>query len=252
VKWTPSIKSLYPFALAEGEGIGTAYEYVAKARVLDGLISRVSTVGRRPRIVVAGLPQKYGTSLDFAILAQQMGAETVIVDERPSALERARNAIESLQRTGALPGLHPEFRQVSLSALAEVGTCDAVLSSEVLQRVEPPLRRDWVMALRGLASTGALFVPNADNRAHLDISGLPGVTRSEMHALFADARLAYVDMPPFPPGITRNPEQRQKASSGAMEAMAMRVLDAYCYAERLVPDPLKKRVAHIVCAVWGV
>jgi hypothetical protein len=60
-----------------------------------------------------------------------------------------------------------------------------------------------------------------------------------------------VDMPPFPPGISRSPEQRARASTGFAESVAMGLLDAYCAGERLVPPALKRRVAHIVCAIWG-
>jgi hypothetical protein len=57
-------------------------------------------------------------------------------------------------------------------------------------------------------------------------------------------------MPPFPPGITRSPDQRQKASSGMFEAVAMAGLQAYCEAERFVPGRLASKVAHIVYARW--
>ena len=38
-----SIKSLYPLALAEGEGVGTAYEYFAKRLILGRWLESAET-----------------------------------------------------------------------------------------------------------------------------------------------------------------------------------------------------------------
>ena len=76
---THSIKELYTYALAEGEGVGTAYEYFAKRLVLNRWLSSLSIP---KRILIAGLPEKYGCSFDFWLLAKEWQAELVIVDER--------------------------------------------------------------------------------------------------------------------------------------------------------------------------
>jgi hypothetical protein len=246
-----SIQALYPYALAEGEGVGTAYEYVAKARFLRPAIEGLAKRGDTARLLVAGLPEKYGTSLDFAILADRLGAEIEIADERAAALDRARSAIEASRRSGKLSRLRVRFRQAdSLERVAD-GRHDAVFSCEVLQRVPLDGREAFANALRAAAPIGAVFVPNAENASHLKISGLGGLALSELHDLFRGARVTYVDMPPFPPGIARTAEQRAKASTGLAEGVAMRLLDAYCAAEPLVPNGIKRRVAHIVCALWG-
>jgi hypothetical protein len=246
-----SIRALYPYALAEGEGVGTAYEYVAKTRFIQPALDRLTKLGSAGRILVAGLPEKYGTSLDFAILADRIGAELEIADERAPAIDRARNAIEASRRSGKLSRLRVTFRQAaSLDRVAD-GRHDAVFSCEVLQRVPTDAREAFANALRAAAPIGAVFVPNAENTSHLKISGLGGLALAELHDLFRGARVTYVDMPPFPPGIARSAEQRSRASSGFAERVAMRLLDAYCAAEPLVPNGLKRRVAHIACALWG-
>jgi hypothetical protein len=253
-----TIKALYAYALAEGEGVGTAYEYVAKAEFIRPIVSKLSALavkgdgGVRARILVAGLPEKYGTSLDFAILAHRHEASLHVVDDRQEAIDRAGKGIVAVQQAGRLQGLRVEYlRLSSLAALPDVPPHDVVLSCEVLQRVPPPARADFVSALRSRGPMGALFVPNAENASHLEISGLAGFSRRELEALFEDARCGYVDMPPFPPGIARSKEQRVRASSGLAEALAMRALDLYCSGERFVPAPVKRRFAHIVCAMWG-
>lgn len=246
-----SVAGLYPYALAEGEGVGTAYEYVAKARFVRSITAGLH---RGSRVLVAGLPERYGTSLDFALLAHAAGAELRVLDDRDEALARARAAVEALQRDGRLEGLRATYERVaSLERLAEAGRHDVVLSCEVLQRVPAAERPAFARTLRALGPAGAVFVPNGDNASHVAISGLTGVALDELRALFdgPGARFAYVDMPPFPPGIKRSAAQRARASSGAAEALAMRVLDAYCAAERLVPALVKRRVAHIVCVAWG-
>ena len=69
---TRPIKNLYQYAFIEGEGVGTAYEYFAKRLVLA---SWLPLLPRRPKVRILGLPEKYGVSLDFWLLADELGAE---------------------------------------------------------------------------------------------------------------------------------------------------------------------------------
>jgi len=101
-----TVKSLYPLALAEGEGVGTAYEYFAKRLALRRWLGKVPA---SPRLLIAGLPQKYGTSLDFFLLAAELGAQLTVADDRHWALEKAANAVASAQAQGLLSGLTPHF-----------------------------------------------------------------------------------------------------------------------------------------------
>ena len=242
-----SIGELYPYALAEGEGVGTAYEYVAKARFFRARLPRGA------RILVAGLPERYGTSLDFAILAHRASATLLVVDERAEAIERARRAIEVVQADGRLVGLQVTCRHVaSLDVLADIERHDAVLSCEVLQRLPRASRSSFAKTLRSRASVGAVFAPNGDNASHVKISGLAGLSRREMETLFEGkgCRFGYVDMPPFPPGIARTAHQRTKAATGRAEGLAMRGLDVFCAVEPFVPSVVKRHLAHIVGAAW--
>ncbi len=252
-----TVRSLYPYALAEGEGVGTAYEYVAKSAFMRPLAEELTRPhGRPPRLLVAGLPEKYGSSLDFAILAHVLDADLLVVDDRPAAIERAEKVVRGLQAGGRLTGLRVQYRSVptlaDLAGLTDVEPHDAVLSCEVLQRVGHGARGAFADGLRSLSPRGALFVPNSENGSHLKISGLGGLTGPDLAALFPGAVCDYVHMPPFPPGITRSADQRSRASTGMLEALAMRGLDSYCRAESIVPAIVKRRVAHIACVMWGV
>ena len=268
-----TIKDLYALALAEGEGMGTAYEYYAKRLALGRWLKA------RPRpasILVAGLPEKYGASLDFLLLAGELGAAVTVVDDRPAALDRLRGALDRPQRSSETSEVWAVFpRPVCLLAdlphLATLtGRFDLAVSSEVLQRLAAAERPAYVAALRARADALALFAPNADNPAHTGRSGLAGLQLDEMSALMqatADRRpptaageaavggrrsavvSGYIDMPPFPPGITRSDEQREQATQGAFEAVVMGGLRVYAHGERLLPGALRRRQSHIVYAL---
>jgi hypothetical protein len=276
-----TIKDLYALALAEGEGMGTAYEYYAKRLALGRWLKA------RPRpasILVAGLPEKYGASLDFLLLAGELGAAVTVVDDRPAALARLRGALVGPQRSATTgrsetSEVWNSVAQPSAIVLADLphlatltGRFDLAVSSEVLQRLAAAERPAYVAALRARADALALFAPNADNPAHTGRSGLAGLQLDEMSALMqatADRRpptaageaavggrrspvvSGYIDMPPFPPGITRSDEQREQATQGAFEAVVMGGLRVYAHGERLLPGALRRRQSHIVYALAG-
>jgi hypothetical protein len=251
-----TIKALYALALAEGEGMGTAYEYYAKRLALGRWLKG------RPRpasILVAGLPEKYGASLDFLLLAGELGAAVTVVDDRPAALARLRGALAALGES-PLPLARPSAIVLTdLPRLATLaGRFDLALSSEVLQRLAAAKRPAYVAALRARAGAVALFAPNADNSAHTGRSGLAGLRLEEMRALVVETAVGgrplavvsgYIDMPPFPPGITRSDAQREQATQGAFEAAVMGGLRLYAHGERFLPAALRQRQSHIVYAL---
>jgi hypothetical protein len=245
-----SIKSLYPLALAEGEGIGTAYEYYAKRRVLARWLVRFD----RPRsMLIAGLPEKYGCSLDFFLIAQDLSAaKVVVVDDRPQALEKMRQSLHKAQCAGGLRGVHPEYiRVATMTGLEELsGDFDLCLGSEVLQRMRNDRRHDYIERLCGLASAIALFAPNGDNRNHTTLSGLSGIALSDLEALAKPAgslfEAGYVDMPPFPPGLTRSADQRKRAAAGRLEGLTMAGLGYYACLESCFPSAWRRNHSHIV------
>ena len=247
-----SIKSLYALALAEGEGVGTAYEYFAKRLVLRRWLKK-----RPSRILIAGLPQKYGSSLDFVQLAAEMGAVLTIVDDRAEALDKARGSLAAAQGMGWLTAVSPTF--ITITALDRMNeleqSYDLVLSSEVLQRLDDPTRQGYVKRVWEMGTAVALFCPNKANNAHVGISGLNGLHLQELQTLAANStthhldRFGYIDMPPFPPGITRSDTQREQASSGTLEAAAMWGLGIYARLEKWFPIGLRRSRSHIVYAL---
>lgn len=246
-----SIKSLYPLALAEGEGVGTAYEYFAKRLVLRQWLSNLTISGD---VLIAGLPEKYGASLDFLLLAEELGREVVIVDERPTALEKARGALTAAKEMGLLQSVNPTYEQTAdLGRMAELsGRFGLAICSEVLQRLPEAERLLYWQRLMALAPAATVFAPNADNPAHTNLSGLAGLHLDELRELVGTAAKAnYIDMPPFPPGMTRTGDQRERATSGRMEALAMGGLGWYARLEPLLPLKIRRRQSHIVFALSG-
>ncbi len=248
-----SIKSLYRLAFAEGEGIGTAYEYFAKRLVLGRWLDGRT---RAQRVLIAGLPEKYGSSLDFLLIAQELGAtEIVVADDRPGALEKGRKSLMAAQTMGELTGLRPQFVLWSdLGYVPELSpSFDVCLGSEVLQRLSAAAGQQYVTTLAKLARAIALFAPNGDNPSHTNISGLSGLRLTDLQALLQRAGIrvdvGYIDMPPFPPGITRSAEQRQQASSGYLEGLVMWGLSYYARLERLFPRGWRRHYSHIVYAI---
>ena len=248
-----SIKSLYPLALAEGEGVGTAYEYFAKRLVLTRWLSKLERVSR---LLIAGLPEKYGTSLDFFLIAQELNAgEIVVVDERRTHLEKIRGSIVAAQAKGELTRIQPRYVLVAdMAQLSELTDgFDLCLGSEVLQRLDSARQKQYVERLAKLSPALALFAPNADDPAHTNLSGLAGLTLTQLRTLAEPlgtlAGAGYVDMPPFPPGLTRSAAQRDKASSGLFEAFAMWGLQQYARNEKRLPSKWRRDHAHIVYAL---
>jgi DNA-binding NarL/FixJ family response regulator len=257
-----TIKDLYTLALAEGEGMGTAYEYYAKRLALGRWLKA------RPRptsILLAGLPEKYGASLDFLLLAGELGATVTVVDDRPAALARLRQALATSETSEVWAALAQPAAIIlaDLPSLATLsGRFDLAMSSEVLQRLGTAERPTYVAALRARADALALFAPNADNPAHTDRSGLAGLRLAELRTLLGDdpsllstancqLTTGYIDMPPFPPGITRSDAQREQATQGAFEAAVMSGLRLYAHGERYLPGALRRRQSHIVYALAG-
>lgn len=143
--------------------------------------------------------------------------------------------------------------QINFDDLASIRQrFDLVLSSEVLQRLAPESRGSFIGRLRHMSPALALFCPNADNEAHNSRSGLAGLRLEEIRGLTAgggSVASGFIDLPPFPPGITRTAEQREEATSGRFEALVMWGLGRYAYMERFIPSSIRRRESHIVFAL---
>lgn len=248
------IKSLYAINLLEGEGVGTAYEYYAKSKKLKRFLH---AIGRPKRILIAGLPERYGLSMDFFLMGDRLGAEMVVIDERQNALERAGNVIGTLRSGGRFH--NTKIRFLKADPVLKLGAkefadqkFDLALSSEVYQRLDGDQAK-YISNLKHLARNIAIFAPNRGNRSHVRLSGLRSVGLEDLLENFREGGsggtifdYGYVDMPPFPPGLTRSQGKREQAAESRIEAFLMKGLESYSLLEDIIPLFIKEKMAHIV------
>lgn len=248
-----ALQLLHTLTLIEGEGLGMAYEYFVRRRLL------LNWYRARPhpqRLLIAGLPEKHGFAFDFFLLAQEWTAELVIVDERPHRLAKCQRLVAAAQHQGYFHNLTPTYLPVTdLIHLPELQqTFDLALSAELLQRIPSEwVPRFWHTLCQRTKAIG-LFAPNADNPAHQLYSHLPGLYLDDMHtiALMAhesQVRVGYLDIPPFPPGVSRSPDQREQAAAGLFNQLSIWLLELYARLEPYFGRRWSRGRAHTVYAL---
>ena len=239
------IEELYETAFVEGEGIGTAYEYLVKWRVLLRLFKH-----QIRNILVLGLPEKYGASMDFVLLADHQGCCVTILDDRCKSVLKCRDVLREMNERGLIHKI-PKVIEVDdlLDRQEQIGLFDLAVSCEVLQRVAPVKRKDYIMNSLSIARYVAVFVPNKANGSHAKISKLGAIELGELHSLFNGYRIideGYVDMPPFPPGLKRRSKTPARRSCRHLQdKIIVRLLDAWSRVEK-VYTVFKIRNSHIV------
>ncbi|MDX1662458.1 MAG: hypothetical protein R3272_01615 [Candidatus Promineifilaceae bacterium] len=251
LKYLP-ISALYTLAHAEGEGARAAYQYFVKRLALSRWLARA---GRPQRILIAGLPEALGSSLDFLQLAAECGARVTVADERPRVLAHHVRAWHAAQRQGRLRAVAPALVQVDsvaeLSALSPV--YDLCVSSGVLHKLAGPARALYTARLRRLAPAVALFAPNADNVTHRG----HGVHRRELNELIAATAAypgrplpatGYGDMLPYPPTGHGVDARHPLAEASPLATSAVNGLELYARIEPLLPLSLRRSRSHLVYA----
>jgi len=131
------------------------------------------------------------------------------------------------------------------------GKFDLALSSEVFQRIDKG-KETYISNLIKVANNFAIFAPNRGNESHASLSGLNSVSLEELliycqaHSKATLYDYGYIDMPPFPPGISRSQDKREKASRSRIESFLMKGLEIYNLSEDIIPTFIKRQIAHIV------
>lgn len=250
-----SVCDLYPIALAEGEGMGTAYEYSAKLKLLLRLLG---PAGPPRRVLIGGLPEAYGVGLDLVLLGSLYGCHTVVQEDREPALAAFSAVLRAPQVRARVDPARVELR--GLAALTEAGATahgeppyDLWVTTSAIQRLDEADLGVYLARVREQARCALLLAPNGDNRAHLTLTKLRGLALPALVSACLQAGLAvheagYVDLPPFPPGISRSAEAKERAAESSVERLAMSVLEGWARGERLLPLVLKRRYAHLVYA----
>lgn len=232
--------------------MGTAYEYVAKRQVLRRWMVNRPAGG----LLVAGLPEIYGSSLDYLLIADELQIPALMIDDRPEFLDRAQEALASARVAGLLINVQVEFQLMEdLTLPNSQGRKFAwAICNEVLQRFDADGMLRYVRRLAESAETITLFAPNGDNASHTNVSGLSGLQLAQMEQLMAAVGrigigTGYCDVPPFPPGVSRSEAERARAEQGWLEAIAMWGLGQYLRLEGALPARWQREHAHIVYGI---
>jgi hypothetical protein len=199
-------------------------------------------------VIILGLPEKYGTSMDFVLLADKNNWNVTIVDDRAGRLTMCREVLGTLVGRALI---HRYPRIVSIDSLPTFRTrvpFDLVLSCEVLQRFSPVERRQYAEAVSSLGHNAIIFVPNKDNKAHAQISKLQALTLDDLKELFKDSNvmnIGYVDLPPFPPGLKARRNAGTRRNGTLLRVVLMKVLVSWLRLEQVMPSCVKRKYSHI-------
>jgi hypothetical protein len=249
-----SVVDLYPVALLEGEGMGTAFEYSVKLKMLH----RAFKFCLPPRqILIGGLPEAYGVDLALALFAAQYDSRVVVADDRLPMLEKFADALQSLQLSGLVNAEHFEMRH--LETLADPTRPDDVpfdlwITTSSIQRLTENERAEYLAQVRENARCAAILVANEGHKAHQNITGIKGFFLPDLVSMCQQAGLAvqeanYLDMPPFPPGITRSTEAKENAAQSSLNRAAMHILEWAVHVERFWPRLVRQRFSHIAYVI---
>lgn len=236
----------YDLAIAEGEGLGTAYEYLAKYRLFDKIIPKE----KKLKVLISGLPEIYGYSLDFVFFCREYNLDYEIIDERADRIDRIKQICRKINNI-KIPAQHRNLCDLD-SIYPEKGF-DWVFSCEVFQRFSRKDRSRHIISLKKIAKNAVLFIPNGDNEAHNTHSGLSAIKLRELIGQFDSIYnyrikdVGYVDMPPWPPGAKKNIFRSE--TNGKKRNILLNILRIAAFIEPVYPLFIKSRYAHLIYIV---
>ena len=225
------IKEYERIAFLEGEGFGTAYEYAAKEKIVRAFVK-----GKKS-ILVYGLPEKYGFSLDLFLHAK---------------VNNAKNAecfLFNVNNKRIPAQVKAEMRKMGVKIVKKdfilKHRFDSVMCSEVIQKMSSSALKNLQEVIK--KRSFLFFAPNRNNAAHRKISGLSGLDEQELRKMFGEKiSVSYLDIPPFPPGLKSNEKKRKSFILNFFAAIGIPIFSSI---ERFYPQSLKKRNAHIIYAL---
>lgn len=246
-----NIFNLYSIAVLEGEGWGTAYEYCAKLPFLNRLFEKTCA----KKVMILGLPEKYGFSMDFILYCYFNKINRIIViDERK---EKIDDFSKVLKNVSAHLGISPNIEMKKVNSWSEIQTdpVDVIMSSEVLQRLDNISKNAYIKFILKNAKNYIIFVPNGKNQAHESISGLKTLYLKQLMWIFKKTKFTgsgYLDCPPNPPGISfKNKSSESNSIKNKMKniVVAWPLLVWYYMFEKKLSFLLKnlfEKNAHII------
>jgi len=225
------MQELYKLALAEGEGLGTAYEYFVKIRLLNRLLK----CKKIENILIYGLPERYGFSLDFIYFCYKNNLDVFLFEKRKDKIKKFKEILGKLNKKNIINGNLKIIKKIDKRY-------DLVLSCEVLQALKENELKEYISNIQKHSKTAIVFVPNKSNKSHVKFSGLNGFTLEELKKIFKNNIMSgYIDIPPFPPGL----KKKKKIKNN----LIIRIISLFAYIEKFYPRIIKRKFGH-VCYVY--
>jgi len=201
-----SLSEWFDFHLAAklgNEGYGSTYEYVAKFNLLKKWSAAYGLRGKISRLVIMGLPQKYGLSLDFLMWAKFLEVRRIYLWKNCSygKVDRFLNACKAYCQLIGLGNLSIEV----VEELQDVVIDENVfcVSCEVFQMLSDSARRGYMNACKR-ARCSAIFVPNFFNNDHRIYTKLATIENNDFNPYSEGVSIlssGYIDLPPVPSGF---------------------------------------------------
>lgn len=221
------LRQFYSLAIEEGEGLGTAYEYASKLKLLKPFLDS-------RKVLIYGLPEKYGMSLDFLYILSQHNCDVHVYDERKEKIQQYLQIIDILIKKGIIqrkPQIVNEIRE----------EYDLILSSEVIQRLGKNKLQSYFEDTKKFSKKSLIFFPNANNKSHYFFSKLNSYKPEYVANFFEhDVKTGFADMPPFPPGLSLKSDKQRKNLKWLIFPLRI-----WLIIEKVCPNPIKKRFCHI-------
>ena len=208
-----NIYYLYKVARVEGEGYGTAYEYYSKINFLINLLKKREI----SRVLIYGLPEKYGFSMDKLIIFGKIlkVREIDIVEPRRERLDKFIRISKILKLDNYVNNIFIK----ELHRFTPTKTYDLIVSTDVFHRLSHNEKKKYSETVIKKSKYYIIFVPNKK------------IGENELKTLFNDYNLFdYIDCPPFPSGkkIKRN-EQKGNIKISLKDKLFLRVLLVWYY-----------------------
>jgi hypothetical protein len=243
------LEFFYLLALEEGEGLGTAYEYLVK----NYLITRLLKYFEKPKsVLIAGLPEKYGLGLDFIFLAKSLACEIAVVDDRDDVIELFKTKVKYFTEINLLTTADIRIYKIkNLNDFIETKKYfSLVLSSAVLQRIPAYLRSEYIRQLSEKANYGIFFVPNKGNDAHKTVTELEALSLKDLFG-YLDNRMSvleagHIDLPPFYPGAKLSSYTRDQIKKKSWGKVLIGFMEQWSHLEFFLPSFVKDKFAHMI------
>ena len=244
-----SLKDLYKVAILEGEGLGTAYEYFVKQRILNNFA--LEKYGSPSSILIYGLPEKYGTSMDFVLFSHVHNCSISLCEDRPLALKKFKDSLKKLMNLYSIKENFVKIFLVKSLAKCEKDDLrhpagyDLVVNSDVLQRFSLQGQLSIVECIMRLGKRALLFIPNGENINHQKLPDWKGVFPNELiRNIKYNFKFRFIDMPPFPSGYKLEGQKKDLLSKKFILFFSSKILELWSTAEGILPDSFRRKFSH--------